>query len=150
MCTPSAAAPLPFILGEQGNAEEVMASEQEACASHSASTVVFAAVIHCVTQIVCSNCHLLTVRPPLRSMCIDDKRHTGQTEQQSQNHRCQAHNLHTFYVYTPSCCSTITQEMIGAKLEKEIDAKETIGNNVMTPMKIIHKHPDILPAYVLP
>ena len=69
MCACLAAAPLPFILGEQGNAEEVMASEQEACASYTASTVVFAAVIHCVTQIVCFNCHLLMIGPP-HAVCV--------------------------------------------------------------------------------
>lgn len=33
--------PPPFILGERGNEKEVMASEQEVCASHSATAVVF-------------------------------------------------------------------------------------------------------------
>lgn len=39
----------PFILGEQVNEVEVMPSEQEACSSHTATAVVSAAVIHCVT-----------------------------------------------------------------------------------------------------
>lgn len=44
----------PFILGEQGNKEEVMASEQEACTSHTATTVVF-----CCRHSVChSDCLL--------------------------------------------------------------------------------------------
>lgn len=58
-------APPPFMLGEQGNEKEVMASEQEACASHSATAVVFCCC-HSVFESDCllkpSACSLSPVR----------------------------------------------------------------------------------------
>lgn len=35
-------------------------------------------------------------------------------------------------------------------LSKERHAKESIGSNVMTPWKMIHKHPDVPSALLLP
>lgn len=55
----------PFILGEQGNEEEVMASEQEACACHTATAVVFCCRHSLALRLfchLCSSLHLLLTR----------------------------------------------------------------------------------------
>lgn len=48
----------PFILGEQGNVVEVMVSEQEACTSHTATTVVL-----CCRHSLCYMDCLLNLSP---------------------------------------------------------------------------------------
>lgn len=65
--------PHPFILGEQGNEEEVMASEQEACTSQTATAVVFC----CCHSLFHSDClpKLWSCSPSaLNHLCVDDER----------------------------------------------------------------------------
>lgn len=74
---------------------------------------------------------------------------------QNQNKKgVRAHHLHTFScLLLLHCCTlfialTVRVKQGGVKL-KDMDM-ETIGNIVMTPWKIIHKHPDILSTCLLP
>lgn len=115
---------------------EVMASKQEACTSHTATTVVFCCRhSHCVTSFVCFNCHL---------------------------HTSGSHHIRT--MNTADCClfleniksvicafvHVISHQRWPEQSKMGLRYTESTGYNVMTPCQMIHKHPDIPSALFLP
>lgn len=95
-----------------------MASEQEVSPLTLQPLRFSAAVIHCASQIVCLTCRPL------------------------------AYHLHTSS--HPVAARLVTRDVQSTRGDgvKLRDAKDTVGNIVMAPWKVIHKHPD--PDYLPP
>lgn len=124
----------PFILCEQGNEEEVTASEQEACTPLRFS----AAVIHRVPRIVCLHSCLLTSAPTVRELCFPTSVRPGRVTQFKSR-------VSTFWfarVCMSRCDSSLA--LAGGVCEENRckgDCREYCHDTRRT---VRHKHPDVL------